>query len=131
MKPLSHGLQVYLIGTAHFSKESCEDVATVIQVFDSKNLAMAQSISIRMPAIKSAISHFERHKKVKDLWTLDMREELDPNKTQLLHRKQLCFCSGQAAFGCYRAVQHSACTCYQSTNSFKCPNHLLVNSRFV
>ena len=75
------------------------------------------------------ISHFERHKKVKDLWSLDMREELDLNKTQLLHRKQLYFCSSQAAFGCYRAVQHSACTCYQSTNSFKCPNHLLVNSR--
>merc|ERR1712004_724805 len=47
------GTKVYLIGTAHFSKESCEDVATVIQHLDeatileeAKNLDMEKSLEI-------------------------------------------------------------------------------------
>jgi pheromone shutdown-related protein TraB len=65
------GVKVYLIGTAHFSKESCEDVATVIQA------VQPDVVMVELCKSRTNILHLDEATILEEAQNLDMEKSLE------------------------------------------------------
>jgi len=65
------GTKVYLIGTAHFSKESCEDVATVIQA------VQPDVVMVELCKSRTNILHLDEATILEEAKNLDMEKSLE------------------------------------------------------
>jgi len=65
------GAKVYLIGTAHFSKESCEDVATVIQA------VQPDVVMVELCKSRTNILHLDEATILEEAQNLDMEKSLE------------------------------------------------------
>jgi len=65
------GAKVYLVGTAHFSKESCEDVATVIQA------VQPDVVMVELCKSRTNILHLDEATILEEAQNLDMEKSLE------------------------------------------------------
>jgi hypothetical protein len=63
--------QVYLVGTAHFSKESCEDVALVIQA------VQPDIVMVELCKSRTNILHLDEATILEEAQNLDMQKSID------------------------------------------------------
>merc|ERR1712013_321294 len=70
------GTKVYLIGTAHFSKESCEDVATVIQA------VQPDVVMVELCKARTNILHLDEETILEEAQNLDLEKSLEIIRSQ-------------------------------------------------